>query len=222
MIKLQKAIERIAPYLPLSYLNIVVASLYRDAESVLDVGSGKAQPMELINKLKFFFSVGIDLYAPYIKECKRQGIHDDYVIGDACFLPFKRKSFDIVLCLQVVEHLSKSDGLRLIKSVEEIARKQVIISTPASPFRQDEYDDNPLQTHKSSWVPAEFRALGYKVKGQGLRLVYGERGLAHCLPRYLKYPAFIVSYFFQPLIYFIPKEAAHMICVKNLNWIESQ
>lgn len=211
------AVERIASYLPLSYMDIVWRSLHKSGGSILDVGCGREQPMENINKRKKSFAVGIDLYKPYIKECKRRSTHSDYVVADIRFFPFRKKSIDIVLCLQVIEHLSKGDGLKLVKNTEEIARKKVIISTPASFFRQDEYDDNPLQMHKSSWEPAEFRALGYKVRGQGLRLVYGEGGLAHHLPRHLKYLAFMASYLLGPLIYLVPSVAAHIICAKNLS-----
>jgi len=216
MVNLCTAIERIASYLPLSYMNIVKRSLCKGAGSILDVGCGKGQLMEIVNRSKDFFVVGIDLYATYIKECKRRGTHSDYLVSDARFLPFRRKSFDTVLCLQVIEHLSKGDGLRLIQNAEETARKQVIISTPAGLFRQKAYDGNPLQIHKSSWVLTEFKVLGYKVKGQGLPVVYGERGLARTLPRFLAYPTSVLSYAFSPLTYRVPQIAAHFIAVKSL------
>lgn len=80
-------------------------------------------------------------------------------------------AFDVVLCFQVIEHLSEEKGLVLIKNLEGLARRQVIVTTIVGFLPQGEYDDNLLQEHKSSWMSGELRNLGYKIIGQGLRLI---------------------------------------------------
>ena len=70
-----------------------------------------------------FYSVGADIFAPYLKECKCLESHDDFVLCDARMLPFKTKSFDIVWCLSTIEHLEKEEGWKLIRAMEGIARQ---------------------------------------------------------------------------------------------------
>jgi 2-polyprenyl-3-methyl-5-hydroxy-6-metoxy-1,4-benzoquinol methylase len=77
-------------------------------------------------------------------------------------VPFAPESFDVVLCGEVVEHMEKSDALALVKSMNAIARGQVIISAPVGQCEQHEYDSNPRQAHIIVVrVPQDFRRLGY-------------------------------------------------------------
>jgi hypothetical protein len=56
--------------------------------------------------------------------------------------------------------LSKSDGLTLIKDLEQHLE-----------------DNNPWQAHKSAWHPDEFKMRGFKVYCyDGARFLKGERG----------------------------------------------
>ena len=100
-----------------------------------------------------------------------RGFHSDYILGNAVNLPIKRKSFDTVLCSEVLEHLEKKKGWEMIKAVEEIACKQVIISMPSKWPLIEKYDtvDDAIYGHKSSWSPHELRESGYRVRGFGLR-----------------------------------------------------
>jgi len=77
------------------------------------------------------------------KESKKKQIHNEYILADLRKLEFKPKSFDAILCLEVIEHLTKEEGHDLIKKMEKWARKKIIITTPNG------YDCNPFQTHKS-------------------------------------------------------------------------
>jgi SAM-dependent methyltransferase len=216
MTNLNRALEEIAPHLPLSNINIIWRLLDRDGKSLLDLGCGRGQQVEFIKKRKPLFAVGVDLFKPVIQECKRKRIHDEYIIADVRFLPFRQKSFDIILCLHVIEHLSKDDGLKLIMDAERVAFKQLVIATPVG-FFPTTADDNPLQVHKSGWEPYEFKKKGYKIRGQSHKLVYGKRGLAYRFSEPLKTLTFFLSYALAPIAYFIPERAAHcMICSKSL------
>jgi hypothetical protein len=78
-------------------------------------------------------------------------------------LPFTARSFDAVLCVEVIEHLDKADGWELIRRLEEIARRQVIVSTPWGFMPLEEREDNPHLNHLSGWLPEEFEERGYSV-----------------------------------------------------------
>jgi len=186
--KLDNFIRKARPYVPFTVLNTVRRSLDKRAESILDIGCGEGAPMKSINRHKHFYTVGIDIFEPYINKCKRQGTHNEYVLCDVQNLPFHRKSFDIVLCMEVLEHLESEAGGKLLEAMEEVACKQVIISTPVGTYKQCSYDENPHQEHKIIWSPAELKKLGYKVRGHGIRNIGGRAGLISKFPKIIQPP----------------------------------
>ena len=76
------------------------------------------------------------------------------------------KSFDIVIALDVVEHIEKNQSLDMIRQLEKIARKAVIIETPEGYVPQNidiqGHGGDEWQTHRSSWSVEEFETMGYK------------------------------------------------------------
>ena len=135
-------------------------------QTLLDVGCGSSSPIRHFSK-NLSHTVGVDGHAASIERSREAGIHREYhrmnilEIGGR----FKEKSFDAVLLLDVVEHLPKVEGLKLIEMAERIARKKIIIFTPNGFLRQGERDENPYQVHLSGWEVDEMEALGYRVRG---------------------------------------------------------
>lgn len=133
--------------------------------SILDVGCGHSSPM---GKIKGnFTSEGIDIHKKTLDISRKNRTHDSYKIGDIKNLSklYKKKSFDACIAIDVIEHFSKKDAVKLIKDMEAIARKKVIILTPNGFYEQHDYDGNPHQVHKSGWEKSNLEKLGYKVYG---------------------------------------------------------
>ena len=202
-------------WVPFTALNTVWRLIDKEAKTVLDVGCGKGEPMRAINRHKHYFTVGIDIFEPYLRECKRQGIHNQYLLGNIRNLPFRDKSFDVVLCLEVLEHLEREDGGKLLGDMERTARKQVVLTTPAGRYKQEGCEGNPHQEHKYIWSLDEMRALGYKVTGVGWRNLGGKAGLQSPLPRLLRVLVNIIWVSAGPIAYFLPGLAGDMVCVKK-------
>jgi SAM-dependent methyltransferase len=134
--------------------------------SVLDVACG------LSLKSKFLdadIRVGVDIYDEYFKH-----IESDvpYVVvkADVRNLEemFVDKSFDVVIALDIIEHLPKHEAVELIHQCERIARKSVILETPLGFIPQDidilGYGGHEWQTHRSGWFPTDLGDLGYKTQ----------------------------------------------------------
>jgi hypothetical protein len=173
--------------------------------------------MRVIRRHKRCFTVGIDLFLPNILKCKIERLHDDYVFCDARFLPFKGKSFDGVVCLEVIEHLPKKNGVNFVKNLEKIARNQVLIATPVaySPGGRDK--ENPYDLHKSRWSPKEFYLMGYFVRGISGSTELGEiisKIPFHVVKTYL---GVILPYFSEPFVYYFPNLAWGMIATKKFH-----
>tara|TARA_B100000315_G_scaffold259707_1_gene316795 strand:- start:866 stop:1546 length:681 start_codon:yes stop_codon:yes gene_type:complete len=218
---------------PLSPFHLIQKNFNEKKGTVLDIGCGQGLSMQLVPNRRNYFCVGIDIFMPYIEFCKTQRSHDALILCDAKHLPFREKSFDIVFCFEVIEHLLKVDGLHLINQVEKIAFKKIVFSVPVGSSQLETsdgvYDGNLYQKHKSIWYPYEFQSLNYHVESQGLRIfekfydsIKGRRTLnvndkikfnpsliLIALIATLLYPVKILSYF-------IPNLGAHMICTKQI------
>ncbi len=195
-------------------LYLLLKNFLKKSDTVLDVGCGVNSPLLQIKKT--FKSTGIDVYKPVIQESKKKNIHDSYVLGDITKLSkfFKAKNFDSVISLDVIEHLTRKEGMVLMKNMEKIAKKNVIILTPNGFYHQDHYDGNPHQEHKSGWKESDFLKLGYRVFGlRGLKYIRGECATITRKP-WLFWG--IIAFFSEPFLLFFPFLSYHLFAVKNI------
>lgn len=184
-----------------------------NVKTVLDVGCGSNSPLRNVSKQ--FRSVGVDIFQPSIEASKKQNIHDEYHQLDILKLDtvFSPGSFDCVLASDVIEHLDKEDGMKLLTMMEQIAKKRMIIFTPNGFTTQEAVDGNPWQEHKSGWTPQEMRKLGYAVMGiYGWKHLRGELSLVKYKPRKLWT---FISDFTQLITKYVPTSAFALLCVKE-------
>ncbi len=210
---------------PFHRANYIWRSLDKEGQSILDVGCGRGKLMSLINIRQRFVSVGLDIFRPYLEEAMKRSAYSDCVLCDVRKMPFQEKSFDIVLCLNVLEHIDEEEGIRLIADLEKIARRQVVVSAPIDFMKATiEEDGNPHSIHRSGWTPVEFKKSGFKVKTCGLCGVNGDQGLIEILRKWLyPFPTFIdlvgatIDLLTMPIGQLFPQWAETMICVKELS-----
>jgi cyclopropane fatty-acyl-phospholipid synthase-like methyltransferase len=138
----------------------------KDVDSILDLGCGLSCKSQYLSAR---VKVGVDIYRPYllIASVEYDGAlicHDITKIKDL----FLYRSFDVILLLDVVEHLQKEQSLQLIADCEQIAKKAVIIETPLGYIPQNidiwGHGGDKYQTHRSGWTKEEFYKMGYLCK----------------------------------------------------------
>jgi len=97
-------------------------------KTILDVGCGNGA---FINTLantslnKFDRIVGVDSSKEALKYVKVEKYK-----ASISNLPFENKSFNLVTCLEVLEHLSQEDFKRGILELQRVAKKYIIITVP--------------------------------------------------------------------------------------------
>lgn len=183
----------------------------QNCRTVLDLGCGDESPIQGVSTL---FSVGVELFEPSLEESKKKKIHSQYIKADIRKIEFKKNSFDAVLALDLIEHLSKEEGYELISKMEKWAKKKVIFFTPNGFLWQNGSDNNIWQTHKSGWNTEEFKKLGFKVYGvRGWRRLRGYKAEMKFKPKLIW---IIISDLTQKVIYRFPKYAFQLFCVKTL------
>ena len=181
-----------------------------NCNTVLDLGCGCNSPIQYCG---IFFSVGVELFGPYLQESKKKRIHNQYIKADIKKIEFKPKSFDAILYSEVLEHLTKEEGYELIKKMEKWAKKKIIITTPNEYLWQNGYDNNPLQEHKSGWSVEELERLGFNVFGMnGWKKLRGYKGSVKYKPTLLWN---IIANLTQKITYRYPRYAFQLFAIKQ-------
>lgn len=183
-------------------------------ESVLDVGCGSSMTMRHLGVPKPF---GVEGYAPACAEARAKNSHDQLVQCDVRELSshFEPGQFDACIALDVIEHLTKQDGLKLMEDMEKIAKKRVVFFTPSGFLPQHHTSNDDLQEHLSGWEPTEMESHGYRVIG--LLGPKSWRGEYHTLKRRPAIFWGMASFIVQCLVsQRHPASAAAILCVKQL------
>jgi len=137
------------------------------AVSVLDIGCG-IRPQTLLKDPPIHICCEPCLeYVTYLQKNVIPGRKNLVVLKldwDAVVKTFPERSVDTVVITDVIEHLTKEDGKRLLALTETIARNQVVVFTPLGLLPQDHDSDldarglhgGAWQAHKSGWSPDDF------------------------------------------------------------------
>jgi SAM-dependent methyltransferase len=139
--------------------------------SVLDLGCGSNPPILRVMEPDRY--LGIDAFENSIIDARNtasaKGLKNcSFEVMDLLNLNFADRQFDVVLCIDVIEHLHKEDGVKLLKNAKSWAAKALYVSTPNGYLRQDPYDSNQYQEHLSGWLATDFHEMGFgKVIGGG-------------------------------------------------------
>lgn len=107
---------------------------------ILDIGCGTGFNIEQLQSMGYHRVVGLDLSSEAIGFCRSRQLRS-VVQGDATRAPFKDRSFDVILALDLIEHVA--DDVTAIRGLSSILAPggSLVIFTPAFQFlwsRQDE------------------------------------------------------------------------------------
>jgi hypothetical protein len=133
----------------------------------LDFMDGRHEPHE--------YAVTIDgLEAFDYKSPLHDWVYTSIRQGDMRLVAPELPAYDLVIMGDVIEHVSKEDGLAVLRAL--LAKsKNVIVATPDAFFNQ-EVLDNPYEQHLSLWQREDFREWPYDfqhIGGTNLAIVAG-------------------------------------------------
>jgi len=160
--------------------------------------------------------VGIEKYKPDLEVAQQSQTHDEFYELDAlsCKEHFGENKFDVCVAFDVIEHLTKKDGLKLLADMEKMATKRVIIFTPNGFLPQHGFEAGDFQEHLSGWNVNEIRNLGYNVIGlNGLKSLRTEHYRLKYKPQALWA---IVSWLTQFYCRNHSNQAAAILCWKDM------
>jgi ubiquinone/menaquinone biosynthesis C-methylase UbiE len=187
-----------------------------DGYTILDVGCGWGKWGSLIRTCWYRTTegkgdtiprllIGVDLFLPSLKRVKLHKLYDEIVLCHAAFLPFRKNIVDVVLAIETLEHIAKSEGTRVLDELERVSKETVIVSTPnGSPYREGTLGPegfNPYDAHISKWGVKDFHSRDYLVLGSGFCIN------GRSIP--------ILKALLSPLSFFFPNLACYLVGVKK-------
>lgn len=217
-----KILDKLKIIAPFSYMWILRHHI-GDSNSILDLGCGDGSLMGVLSQGKNWQIVGVDIYMDGLKKAKSRKIYKKLIRGDILtsvqLLNKSSDKYDIVFFSQVIEHISKKRGKKILNEIEKLSRKKIIVGTPRGFMKQPSefLGDNPHQVHESGWEAEDFKARNYKVFGIGFVPIWSEFGLARTKNRFLFALYTFTAYLLSPVIYFFPRLGAGLLCIKEMN-----
>jgi SAM-dependent methyltransferase len=184
----------------------------RDCSDCLDVGCGASSPTRFVNLMH---TVGVDAHPPTLAQARAHRTHDDLrpIPAQEIDRYFPEASVDCVVALDLIEHLTKEEGVALIAAMERIARKKVVLFTPNGYLHQLSHEGD-LQEHRSGWNVEEMERLGFRVVGMhGCRALRGEQHRLRIRPRLLGGLLAVASHHLYTRTH--PDRAAALLCIKD-------
>ncbi|GAB6157067.1 class I SAM-dependent methyltransferase [Desulfotomaculum varum] len=115
----------------------VIQPYLQPAMKILDAGCGAGGNMEYM--LKYGSVVGVDIAPEMVQHCRKMGL--SAFCESITALPFTDHSFDLVICLDVLEHLA--DERAALAELSRVVRPGgvVVISVPAFSWLWGEHDN---------------------------------------------------------------------------------
>jgi SAM-dependent methyltransferase len=109
-------------------INETINAIPRAIRTIFDVGCGNGFFINTLSSRfpeRFERIVGLDVRVKGL-EC----VQTDKIMGSIHALPFESESFDLVTCLETLEHLSLVGFPQGIAEIQRVSRKYIMISVP--------------------------------------------------------------------------------------------
>lgn len=99
---------------------------------LLDVGCGEGIVLSRLPRTESGFAIGLDYDPERVRSALERIDASRLLVGDAHHLPFRDGSYDVVMSLEVLEHLSRPD--LALGEMHRISGRYLLASVPNEPW----------------------------------------------------------------------------------------
>jgi ubiquinone/menaquinone biosynthesis C-methylase UbiE len=97
--------------------------------SMLEIGCGEGYIQELLTPPQ---SLATDIDLPIVRDAKARYPHAHYTVADGTRMPLPNASFDLVVAIEVLEHVPQPE--RLLQEAKRLSQRYCIFSVPREPL----------------------------------------------------------------------------------------
>jgi hypothetical protein len=137
---------------------------------VVNLGAGRCDsPVSLhFRNLYCKKLINVEVHQPYFEVLRKITFlsHAENLMQslESWVLTAPDDSVDIIVMIDVLEHLRKEEARRLWMKMARVARDRIVVWLPFGDCPQDALDGNPYQRHQSTWVPSDFEHKSFQVE----------------------------------------------------------
>lgn len=129
-----------------------------NCKSVIELGCRYGDRLKILpaNIKKY----GIEIHKPFLDKahCEFEKIDGDLLEFDNYITPYE---IECAMLIDVLEHLNKVDGERLLVRLKRYGFKKILIQTPNGFYAQGPEPGNKYNAHLSTWTEKELKDLGF-------------------------------------------------------------
>lgn len=103
-----------------------------NVSSILEVGCGEGYIVEFLKRITPVKINAFDLDARVVLDAKVKCPNSNFLVADACHLPYKSNSFNLVLACEVLEHIRFPDDF--LQEVARVTNQYCLIGVPNEPL----------------------------------------------------------------------------------------
>jgi 2-polyprenyl-3-methyl-5-hydroxy-6-metoxy-1,4-benzoquinol methylase len=108
---------------PLAKIPLITKQAIKKSKIIIDLGCGDGQFIHSLDlEYKNKKIIGVDISSRRIKRLKLKFPNYKFLCKDVCKTGLKKKSCDMIVCTQVIEHLTNDK--KLIKEINDILKKR--------------------------------------------------------------------------------------------------
>lgn len=151
-------------------IKIVLRMIEKLKGRLLDVGFGHGFIEERLSTGDAFDLYGIDISQRAVKRLKRT-INGDFKMGSILEIPFTDNFFDVILALEILEHIPPHNTFRAIKELYRVLKVggNLIVSVPLNEGLEEMYRDriNPsghVRVYTPELIKAELKIARFKIR----------------------------------------------------------
>jgi len=205
-----RTFDEVIQYVTLFPVVARIEKLMRSYTSAIDLGFADA------TWLRFSPFEGerirIESLEAALRLTSEEKVLDSAALSDIRRLALPPGSADAVLCFDVLEHVPKEEGQIVLRLIQTLARRVVVLGVPNGFIEEVSADGN--KCHVCGWEAPELRAEGFEVHGfMGLKNLRGDFARISRKPHLFWW---LVSKLSEPYVWNRPERAFALFAVKKL------
>ncbi len=132
-----------SPYSRFFYWRYAWANRFCRGKKVLEIPCGMGWGTSLLTRARYV--AGVDVAAEAVQEARRRyaGKNREFVVGSMQALHFKKETFDIVICLEGIEHVDRETAERFLREAYRTLKPGGLLLVSSPRHATKEHSGNP-------------------------------------------------------------------------------